>query len=356
MQTEKTLVSVIVPVYNAQKHLKKCLDSVLSQSLPELEVICVDDGSTDDSLSILEQYGKEDARVIILRQENSFAGTARNNGLRHAKGEFVAFLDADDCYIDTEVLNDLFNQAKTHNLDVLKTSFECFDAGTNKIFSTSYSCNSCISSRLSKRILTFAEHPQQLLHVADVPWNGLYRRSFLEENQIFFNSLRCINDHSFFVHCLIKAKRIMVTLRKTVYYQIEQSGSLIGGKANHYNCHIESYGIVRNLVQDLPLQLRQLVLQQELYSLLDWYTRLRDKALDPKKIETELLNFLQQYQEDDAGSLYLNSFRFADLYSRKRYGIPASGPQPRMLVRVWRSWRVYGWRHVWMQLTEKAKQ
>ena len=91
-------VSVILPVYNVEKYLKECLDSILNQTLQEIEVICVDDGSTDRSLEILREYEKKDKRVIVLTQENKGAGAARNKGLAIAKGEYLSFLDSDDFF------------------------------------------------------------------------------------------------------------------------------------------------------------------------------------------------------------------------------------------------------------------
>ena len=93
---KKINISIIIPVYNIEKYLKCCLNSILEQTFQEFEVICVDDGSTDHSLEILEEYKKKDKRIRIFTQENKYAGVARNNGLKHAKGEYVLFLDADD--------------------------------------------------------------------------------------------------------------------------------------------------------------------------------------------------------------------------------------------------------------------
>lgn len=91
-----TKVSVIIPVYNAEKYLGKCLESLLSQTLQEMEIICVDDGSSDGSPEILKRFQGRDERVRILTQENQYAGVARNNGMREARGEYLLFLDADD--------------------------------------------------------------------------------------------------------------------------------------------------------------------------------------------------------------------------------------------------------------------
>ena len=100
-------VSVIIPVYNAEKYLEECLNSVVNSTLKNIEIICVDDGSTDSSLSILQKYAANDLRVKILRQKNLYAGRARNNGLMHATGEYVHFLDADDWWEEGKLIKQL---------------------------------------------------------------------------------------------------------------------------------------------------------------------------------------------------------------------------------------------------------
>ena len=94
-------VSVIIPVYNVEKYLGPCLDSILGQTLNNIEVICVDDGSTDRSLDILREYEKRDARVKVLTQPNTNAGAARNKGIQQARGEYLSFLDSDDHFDPT---------------------------------------------------------------------------------------------------------------------------------------------------------------------------------------------------------------------------------------------------------------
>ena len=93
MKANEQLVSIIIPVFNASKYLKLCIRSLLHQSYKNFEIICVDDGSTDGSINILKSFCNTDSRIKLLRQENSYAGVARNNGLRMASGEFVIFLE-----------------------------------------------------------------------------------------------------------------------------------------------------------------------------------------------------------------------------------------------------------------------
>ena len=110
-------ISVIIPVYNVEKYLRRCLDSVINQTFRDLEIICVNDGSTADSLHIFEEYKKQDDRIILLNQENMGQGNARNIGLKIARGEYIGFVDADD-WIDLNFFEKLYEAAKKYDADV----------------------------------------------------------------------------------------------------------------------------------------------------------------------------------------------------------------------------------------------
>ena len=110
-------VSVIIPVYNVEEYLRECLDSVVNQTLKEIEIICVDDGSTDNSLEILKEYAKKDSRITVITQQNLHAGVARNAGLAVARGEYLSFLDSDD-FFELNMLEETYEVAKTENSDL----------------------------------------------------------------------------------------------------------------------------------------------------------------------------------------------------------------------------------------------
>lgn len=110
-------VSVIMPVYNSEKYLEKCISSVLNQSLREIELICVDDGSTDSSPRILEAFAKSDSRVKLLHQQNLYAGVARNNGMKAACGKYFAFWDSDD-FFEPNALEIMFSACEKSNADI----------------------------------------------------------------------------------------------------------------------------------------------------------------------------------------------------------------------------------------------
>ncbi len=198
-------VSVIIPVYNASNYLKGCLDSVLKQSLIELEVICIDDGSTDDSLEILKKYGKEDFRIKIIHQENNGAAAARNAGIQIASGDYIAFIDSDDT-IDLNAYEISYKKAKELDVDVLMFGEEKFS--TPDTICT----NGFEALNLSGAMML---------------WNKLYKRSFLVENDFKIpEDSKCYHDECFNSIVLPKAKCIRCISNKFYHYQRKRSGSI----------------------------------------------------------------------------------------------------------------------------------
>ena len=115
---ENIKVSVILPVYNVEKYLKQCLDTIVGQTLKEIEILCVDDGSTDDSVQILKEYEQKDHRIKVLSQKNAGAGAARNLGLRHASGKYLSFLDSDD-FFEPDMLETAYEQAERYQAEMV---------------------------------------------------------------------------------------------------------------------------------------------------------------------------------------------------------------------------------------------
>ena len=121
-------ISVIIPIYNGEKYLKECLDSVINQTFKDIEIICVNDGSTDDTSKILNFYSKKDNRIIIINQPNSGAGAARNNALKIATGKYLSILDADDIF-ETNMLEIAYHKAEKFKADITVYSCDVFSKG-----------------------------------------------------------------------------------------------------------------------------------------------------------------------------------------------------------------------------------
>ena len=348
-------ISVIIPVYNGERYLKQTLNSVLRQSGPSLEVIFIDDGSTDTSLSMLQRCAAGDSRIRVYTQKNRYAGVARNCGMKKARGEYIAFLDADDFYLEG-ALEYLFKLAEKNRLDWVKGRFRCLDSSNGKQYTTPFSTNSSIGWGKRKKVLNFRQMPERLLQTADVPWNGLYRRSFLEENNIMFNNLRCINDHSFYIQCLLKAQRLMITDKIIVCYRVAQQNSLVGRKAEHYAAQLDNYSIVRKLCTDIEPELKQLILRQEINGILGWYERLLPQAAEPAALKAQLRMFLQSYDEAEVGENYLQQFPFRSLYYGLRYETPPSGKRPGPAKRLLNCQKEHGLYYTLIQIKNRLER
>ena len=179
MSVENPLVSVIIPVYNTEKYLKECLDSVLNQTLKEIEVICIDDKSTDNSLNILEKYAKKDSRIkLIKNEENTGQAIARNIGLNEVKGEYISFIDSDD-KIDLDTYEKLYNFSKAKQ-DVIIFNMVRLDNKGN-----------ISESELHLKSIKRTEENTNLLKNKDLVYdttagNKFIKTSFLKENNIKF--------------------------------------------------------------------------------------------------------------------------------------------------------------------------
>ncbi len=199
MDTERELVpkvSVIIPVYNTEKYLRECLDSVLNQTLKEIEVICIDDGSTDNSLEILNKYAQKDSRVIVLTQKNIGVGKTRNKGIQISKGEFVIFIDPDDFYPDMDIVETLYNKAVENNVNIAGGEFASFKDG---VISQNYSGN------LSKYIFDREGIIDYRDFQFDYGWiRFIYKADFLRKHNLYFPNYKRFQDPPWFcktMHC-----------------------------------------------------------------------------------------------------------------------------------------------------------
>lgn len=222
-------VSVIIPVYNVEKYLGPCLDSILGQTLNNIEVICVDDGSTDRSLDILREYEKRDARVKVLTQPNTNAGAARNKGIQQAKGEYLSFLDSDD-HFDPTMLEKCAARMDQDGSDVLVFGAKQHNMRTGVISDMPWSLR--LDRCPQKSVFTPREVKDYLFNnFQNWPWNKLFRRSFVEQHHITYQEITRTNDMAFVCQALAQAGRISVLDEYLAYYRVETGSSL--QQSNH---------------------------------------------------------------------------------------------------------------------------
>ena len=272
-------VSVIIPVYNVEEYLQECLDSVVNQTLKEIEIICVDDGSTDNSLEILKEYAQKDNRITVIMQENLHAGVARNAGLSQAKGEYVHFLDSDD-WVDKNTYEELSSLIKKKKVNFMKFKSYTYDNKEKRNINNSYTDINWITEDL---VISIDKKLDWAIAMSDAPWSGFYNLTFLNKNNIRFNNLKCANDVSFFINCLIKSRSFYFTVRKFVYYRINNNKSLIGVRPFNFNCQIETYHIINKIAQNEPQIIKQALKDRYSTQILMWANRyINDYRLDIK--------------------------------------------------------------------------
>ena len=184
-------VSVIIPVYNVEEYLRECLDSVVNQTLKEIEIICVDNGSTDNSLEILKEYAKRDNRITFIKQENSGSGTARNCGINIAKGDFIAFMDSDDMYPENKTLSTIYVKTTENNALICGGSVN--QIKDDKLITDT----SIFEEGYSFRQEGFVDYKDYQFDYGY--WRFIYNRNFLIENQIYFTNYKRYQDPPFFV-------------------------------------------------------------------------------------------------------------------------------------------------------------
>lgn len=219
------LISVVIPVYNASKFLRECVESLLCQTFSDAEFIFIDDGSSDDSVMILQHYAKLDPRVRVFQQQNQRAGIARNNGMSRARGEFITFLDSDDMMLP-DALEIFYNRAVETGTDIVISSAYHFANDVNKRQEAGW----CLRKEHlpEEEIFSVDTHAKKLFQVtAGAPWGKFYKTSLIQENNLCFPSMPRGEDLYFVYWALAVAKSITTTDEKTVLYRIlPGSGSL----------------------------------------------------------------------------------------------------------------------------------
>lgn len=219
-------VSVIIPVYNSEKYLHQCLDTICAQTLKEIEIICVDDGSADNSVQIIEEYASRDVRVKILHHphcEGGGAAGARNMGMEVATGEYLIFLDSDD-YFATEMLESVYDRAKICNADVVTFDAQKFDSSSGKYV---YGLPVLKKEYIPKQeVFSWKEHPDYLLQAfPGSPWMHLFRREHVSRTSVKFQKVYYTDDLFFVFTVIAEAERVTVVDKKLLYYRVNNSGS-----------------------------------------------------------------------------------------------------------------------------------
>lgn len=223
--------SLILPVYNVEKYVKRCVNSLLRQEYTDYEIILVDDGSTDSSGSICDKLADKNNNIFAYHKENGGLSDARNYGMDRAKGNYILFIDSDD-WVDEKLLISLHNHLNKSNVDILKFGFQKMQEGNYKnTFFSYFNIGVYDRRQIEETILPYTIGPKRLFcyeqNACKSVWSHVYSLNFLRENNIRFVSEREIlnEDYLFNLHTLLYAKSLEVT-HYILYYYDYREGSL----------------------------------------------------------------------------------------------------------------------------------
>jgi len=309
-------VSVIIPVYNVEKYLRQCLDSVVNQTLKDIEIICVNDGSTDNSLTILNEYAAKDKRFIVISQENQGVSVARNNGLDKAVAEYVQFVDADD-FIENDCIEKAYKKIVSTKTDII-----CFGSQDLKNNKVKVNDNINFLNYLviaNNSYVTSEEDKTKLIHAV---WDKLYKKSFLDFNNIRFSpNLKVTEDGVFNLQCLINKSTFSV-LNYIGYNRIDTG---VSTTANKYAAALKAIDALQYVLEsDLYLysskKTKMIIFEKMIESVLYYYdskSNFLNKLLYINEIE-KVHKYIDKEIEKDIIQQSI-SYKKLEYYNKKKF-------------------------------------
>ncbi len=300
---KKPKISVIIPVYNVEKYLQKCLDSVVNQTLKELEIIIVNDGSTDSSLSIAEEFAKNDSRIKVVNKENGGVSSARNAGLRDVTGEYISFIDSDD-WIDKTMYEKMYEAGQSEDTDIIVCNAMLY-IENKKIFK-----NFCTHKNIIKKnnnsLIFVSDNKKKLFLNMTVCWNKLFKSKFYLENEFKFPEGYIYEEPPVLFIAHAKANKIII-VPESLYYYRQRAGSYLAQKTKkRFDVFNTYYLVLKALKTDYnyynnykDVYLNKMILGFFNHFMLidkDYKKEFFEKACElTEKIEKEEIKFLNFY-------------------------------------------------------------
>ena len=240
--SKQAKVSILVPIYNVEKYLHECIDSILNQTLQDIEIILINDGSTDNSPAICEEYAKKDKRVKVINKANSGYGHSMNMGLDTASGEYIGIVESDD-YIRPDMYEKQYKLAKKLNLDILKADFRKFYGDGNE---RTFEYMPVAAPHFYNRVLKASD---DVTVFNNVIWTGLYNARFLKENNIRFNETpgASYQDKGFFFQTYALAQRMYFINEDFYQLRRDNPNSSVKSKAKVF-CMCDEYAFIRRFI------------------------------------------------------------------------------------------------------------
>lgn len=200
-------VSVVIPVYNVEPYLNICMDSVVNQTLEDIEIICINDGSTDKSLDILNSYAEKDDRITVISQENGGHAVATNKGMKLAQGKYLYLMDSDDM-LDLEALEKTYTVAEEKKVDFVLFQAMNYDEATDRTYANEMYSMNRLADFVGEKIFDYKDIGDLAFTISVTPWTKLYKREFVEKCGATFPEGLIFEDNVFFWEVFFSAERI----------------------------------------------------------------------------------------------------------------------------------------------------
>ena len=239
-------VSIIVPVYNVEKYLGECLDSLCNQTFKDLEIVCINDGSSDGSLEILEDYAEKDKRISIYSQENKGLSATRNAGMKKITGRYVYFMDSDDI-LEIDAIEKLHNLCEEKSLDLVLFKLINFYDGTDEKFESAYYNMEFLKNNVGDNVFSYEDIKEDIVKIAVNAQSKFFKRDLIEDME--FNEGLIFEDNPFTIEAIFKSQRTYF-LDEFIYLKRERKGSIT---TSHDKSFVDVIAIANKII-DLTKQ------------------------------------------------------------------------------------------------------
>ena len=306
-------VSIVLPVYNAEEYIEHCLDMITGQSLEDIEIICVDDGSKDNSLNIIKEYSRKDSRIKVIEESNAGGGAARNRGMMEATGKYILFLDCDD-FFEPNMLEEAYVAAERDNAEIVVYKSDQYNMDTQEYVYENWAMLEWalppyepfsyrqISTNIFKAFVGWA-------------WDKLYLREFVIENKLQFQEQRTTNDALFVFSALVLARKISTVKKVLIHRRVDTGGSLSKTREKSWDNFYHMLLAVRKMLREhgLYIELEKDYINYALHFCLWNYNTLAEPT------KTKLRNILIREWYDELGITDKPQKYFYDQYEYGQY-------------------------------------
>ena len=302
-----TKVSLIIPVYNVAPYLAQCLDSILAQTMPDIELICINDGSTDESGAILQGYAAKDGRIKIINQKNQGVSAARNAGLKAVRADYVMFVDSDD-YMAPDMVEKLYQTMIEKNPDVVICSAKCVNQLPKDADSEVVRWQSWLQpwfDEYAKKTGVYDVSKNIKDEFISVVWNKLYKASIIKDYQIEF-PLHLIEEDEYWLWAYMLHCKKYAFVDERLYFYVQRSGSIM--TTRNGNEKVLDILEIEHLIFKLVQKYENIDDYREI--LADWYVKTVEEILEyrPPKDLTALWKKFEDYMQNDNASEKLKTF------------------------------------------------